>query len=125
MLDFLAGLLGDFVGRSLAYILAVLLYLLMIYLVWGIIWDRILTKAGFRGKAYWRIYSLYIWPPIVLPFAFDWFGEESDIGITLSTLAVISFFTALYWTALAPWPVHQKRSVKSKKPKGQIQNPPI
>lgn len=101
----LSQTLGGMFGSGLAFVVQIILYLLVAYLVWGVIWDRILTKAGFKGKAFvWR-FCLLCTPMLMFPL-------ESVLSRTAyQNLAAITggcIWIGLYSIALFPWQVQPK-----------------
>lgn len=92
----LASTLGSFVGA----IVQVLIYLFVAYLCWGFLWDRILTKAGYRGKDFiWR-FGLLFSPALIAPLdkvlskdLYQWFAVFTGL----------LFYLGVVILAIVPW----------------------
>ena len=105
----LAHMLGSVTGA----IVQVLLYLLVAYLCWGFLWDRILTKAGYKGKDFiWR-FGLLFSPALVVPLdkflsrnIYEWFAG----------IATGLFYLGLVIQAIVPWNKKQKTEPENTKP---------
>jgi hypothetical protein len=86
-------------GNVFGFIAALLLYLLFGYLAWGLIWDRIITKAGYKGKAFkWRF--LLMLSPLLAPL-----GEYLPYDARQGFIAVLvgCVYVSLWILALHPW----------------------
>lgn len=96
--------IGRMFGSVAAVVIELLLYILIAYLFWGLIWDRIITKAGYKGKAFrWRF--LMMMAPLLIPIAKDQSLEtQQSFGLVLSMI----FYAGLVSLALLPWPNNQK-----------------
>jgi hypothetical protein len=102
----LASTLGSITGA----IVQVLIYLLIAYLCWGFLWDRILTKAGYRGKDFiWR-FGLLFSPALVVPLDKV---LSKDIYQWFAVLATVLFYLGVVILAIVPW---------SNKPKSEPKN---
>lgn len=84
----------------------------ILFLFWGLVWDRILIKAGFFGKTYWRIYGLLMTPclgiVVVSVFLYD---PQTDTFRSDEVVEIVSGITSfIAWVGMAviayiPWPV--------------------
>lgn len=92
----LARMLGSIAGS----VLQVLIYLFIAYLCWGFLWDRILSKAGYKGKAFlWR-FGLLFSPALVVPLDRVMSKEiYQGLGLTASIL----FYLGVVILAIVPW----------------------
>lgn len=105
----LAQMLGNLTGS----IVQVLLYLLVAYLCWGFLWDRILTKAGYKGKAFiWR-FGLLVAPALVVPLDKV---LSRDIYQGLGVTASILFYFGVVILAIVPWNRKVKTEAENTKP---------
>lgn len=105
----LAKTLGSMAGATLQ----VLLYLFVAYLCWGFLWDRILSKAGYRGKAFiWR-FGLLFCPVLVAPLDNV---LSKDIYQGLGVIASICFYLGVVILAIVPWKNKQKVESENTKP---------
>jgi hypothetical protein len=88
------------VGSAFGSILQALLYIFVSYLLWGIIWDRILTKAGYKGDAFkWR-FILLCSPVLVAPvYKFFPYSIHEWIGGVIG----VSWYLTLWSLAVLPW----------------------
>ena len=105
----LARTLGSMAGTALQ----VLLYLFVAYLCWGFLWDRILSKAGYRGKAFiWR-FGLLFCPVLVAPL-------DKVLSIELyqglGVIASILFYFGVVVLAIVPWNRKVKPEPENTKP---------
>jgi len=92
----LARTLGGLAGS----IVQIFLYLLVAYLCWGFLWDRILSKAGYRGKAFiWR-FGLLFSPALVVPLDKV---LSRDLYQGLGVIASICFYFGVIILAIVPW----------------------
>jgi hypothetical protein len=92
----LAQMLGSVTGG----IVQVLIYLLVAYLCWGFLWDRILTKAGYKGKDFiWR-FGLLFAPALVVPLD-KILGK--DIYLWFAGIATGLFYFGVVILAIVPW----------------------
>jgi len=104
----LASTLGSIAGA----IVQVLLYLFIAYLCWGFVWDRILSKAGYRGKAFlWR-FALLCSPVLVAPL--DKF-LPIDMYKGLGVISVILFYFGVVVLAILPWKNKPKTETENTK----------
>lgn len=105
----LAQMLGSMAGA----IVQMLLYLLVAYMCWGFLWDRILSKAGYRGKAFiWR-FGLLFAPALVVPLDKVLSKEiYQGLGVTASIL----FYFGVVILAIVPWNRKQKPEPENTKP---------
>lgn len=70
---------------------------------WTFIWDRLLVKAGFSGKAYWRRFTLIMAPFWLNPLiALLWFFSALTLGEKLSIGALVLLCGLLVASALMP-----------------------
>lgn len=107
----LAQTLGSVAGA----IVQIFLYLLVAYLCWGFLWDRILTKAGYKGKDFiWR-FGLLIAPSLVAPL-----DKVLSVSIYQGFVLVstILFYFGVVILAIVPW----NRITKIEPEKSKIQN---
>lgn len=98
-------------GSLFGTILQALLYVLFAYLFWGVLWDRILTKAGYKGKdfqwRFWLLCSPVLVAPLykVLPYtAYEWLMGISSLGCYLALVAL----------AIMPWNKPEKKEPPKK-----------
>lgn len=92
----LASTLGSITGA----IVQVLIYLLVAYLCWGFLWDRILSKAGYRGKDFiWR-FGLLFAPALVVPLDKV---LSKDIYQWFAVIATGLFYLGVVILAIVPW----------------------
>jgi hypothetical protein len=105
----LAQMLGSMAGS----IVQILLYLLVAYLCWGFLWDRILIKAGYKGKAFiWR-FGLLFAPALVVPLDRVLSREiYQGLGVTASIL----FYLGVVILAIVPWNRKPKSEPENTKP---------
>jgi len=104
----LASTLGSVAGA----IVQVLLYLFVAYLCWGFVWDRILSKAGYDGKAFiWR-FALLCNPVLVAPlekflpiYIYQW----------LLSISAICLYLGIVILAILPWNNKQKAQTEKVK----------
>lgn len=105
----LAQTLGSVTGA----IVQILLYLLIAYLCWGFLWDRILSKAGYHGKAFlWRFAMLFS-PALVLPLDKV---LSKDVYQGLGVIATILFYFGVVILAIVPWNRKKKAELETTKP---------
>ena len=104
--------MGDFIGTMTGALFAVLLYLLAVYLVWGFAWDRIITKAGFEGKTFWKLFALVVAPILLLPLSE---GIPVDYLDTFYGLLTFSVWSGIMLVALLPWPTRKTTKNTSQK----------
>jgi hypothetical protein len=110
--DSLTYQLTSTLGSIAGAILQVLLYLFVAYLCWGFVWDRILSKAGYRGKAFlWR-FALLCSPVLAAPL--DKF-LPIDIYKGLSVISVMSFYFGVVVLAILPWKNKPKTETENTK----------
>lgn len=101
-----ASKLAEFVLENFSTLLLLGSFL---FLFWGLVWDRILIKAGFFGKTYWRIYGLLMTPClgiVALAFSYD---LDTDTFVWPGEL-LFDITSILAWVGMAviayiPWPV--------------------
>jgi hypothetical protein len=88
------------VGSGFGSILQALLYIFVCYLLWGIIWDRILTKAGYKGNAFkWR-FVLLSSPVLIAPiYKFIPYSIYEWIAGVVGVL----WYLTLWSLAVMPW----------------------
>lgn len=104
----LASTLGSITGA----IVQVLLYLFVAYLCWGFVWDRILSKAGYRGKAFlWR-FALLCSPVLVAPLDRV---LPIDIYRGLGVTSAMLFYFGVVILAILPWENKPKAETESPK----------
>jgi len=98
--DSLTYQLTSTLGSIAGAIVQVLLYLFIAYLCWGFVWDRILSKAGYRGKAFlWR-FALLCSPVLVAPLDRV---LPIDIYKSLGFTSGMLFYFGLVILAILPW----------------------
>lgn len=108
-----SNLLADLFEIAKAYLLLFLTGIIITLILWGFMWDRILSKAGFLGKAYWRIYVMLMSPAVVLIFGVLFTPSSrlsSEPPPLIKVLGTLSFFLAyigMNIVAFAPWPVRK------------------
>jgi hypothetical protein len=101
----LAQMLGSLTGG----IVQILLYLFVAYLCWGFVWDRILTKAGYRGKDFiWR-FGLLFAPALVVPLDKV---LSKDIYQWFAVIATGLFYLGVVILAIVPWNRIKSEEVK-------------
>ena len=104
----LASTLGSITGA----IVQVLLYLFVAYLCWGFVWDRILSKAGYRGKAFMWRFALLCSPVLVAP------SDRvlpMDIYKGLGVISGLSFYLGVVILAIVPWKNKAKTETENTK----------
>lgn len=105
----LASTLGSIWGA----VVQVLMYLLVAYLCWGFLWDRILNKAGYHGKAFlWR-FGLLFSPALVVPLD-KVISKEIYQGLGIG--ASILFYLGVVILAIVPWNRKAKPEPETTKP---------
>ncbi len=105
----LAQTLGSITGA----IVQVLIYLFVAYLCWGFLWDRILSKAGYRGKDFiWR-FGLLFCPALVVPLDKV---LSKDVYQGLGVTATILFYFGIVILAIVPWNRKVKPETENTKP---------
>ncbi len=111
--DSMTNQLAQMLGSVTGAIVQVLIYLLVAYLCWGFLWDRILTKAGYKGKDFiWR-FGLLFSPALVVPL--DKFLSR-NIYEWLAGIATGLFYLGLVILAIVPWNRKQKTEPENPKP---------
>lgn len=112
--DFIGELgrwLGGMTGDVLSFLAKIGLYTLMVLCVWGLPWDRILSKAGFVGKTYWILFSLVFLPAWLGPGLYSLMGSNLSAMQTISEVAGFSVYGAFVFVAIAPWPIRRKSKI--------------
>jgi hypothetical protein len=94
----------------LDHLFALLLLGSFLFLFWGLLWDRILIKAGFFGKTYWRIYGLLMTPCLgfVIGSVFLYDPNTDEVlwvGELLFGITVFVGYIGMAAIAYMPWPV--------------------
>lgn len=98
--DSMTNQLAQMLGSVTGAIVQVLIYLLVAYLCWGFLWDRILTKAGYKGKDFiWR-FGLLFSPALVVPLDKV---LSKDIYLWFAGIATGLFYLGLVILAIVPW----------------------
>jgi hypothetical protein len=112
MFEDFAGELGRWLGSMtrdmLGFFAKLALYTFMVACVWGLPWERILSKAGFVGKTYWTLFTLIVFPVWFFPGFFAWIGADTPAVKTIGEVSGFAVYGAFIFVAIAPWPVRKK-----------------
>jgi hypothetical protein len=116
LIDAFTRWLGSFTGSLLANLIQLALYSLVIFCVWGLPWDRIISKAGFSGQTYRVLFLLVFVPVWVGPAIFMWLGPDHKITEYVTTATGIAVYGIFLYIAIAPWPIRKKTKLSSTQP---------
>lgn len=103
-----ASKLAEFVLENF---FSLLFFASILFLFWGLVWDRILIKAGFFGKTYWRIYGLLMTPCLAVVTSAFLYDPQTDTFRSEEIIEIVSGITGFIgWIGMAviayvPWPV--------------------
>lgn len=95
----LGASLGKTVGSTAAMLIQALLYVLFVYLVWGLPWQRILWKAGFKDSLKTILFWMLVSPMLLAPLAQL---LTNDANQFLATLSGGALYLAILAIALIP-----------------------
>lgn len=101
-LEILARSLGGALGQGLGHVASIILFFGILYLLWGLPWSRVISKLGFRGKAYWILFWMMC-APLLLSFLAESI-KSTALSEKLMYVSVWSFYIGLLVMALAPRP---------------------
>lgn len=115
LMQAIASGLGRWFGEVMGQVVAAVGMLILTFLLWGLPWERLISKAGFTGKSYWFLLGLF-YAPVVIGFAAALkMGETSALTVWIGTLVPITTYLGLLVLAFFPWSVHRKlRQLQSK-----------
>lgn len=112
ILEDLAGWLGHQIGGAAGIVIQLVVYLLLVFLVWGLWWDRILTKAGFEGKPFWYLFGFMVAPVGLAPLIEMMFGPSASFTEAFAVMAALCMYGSLIAIALMPWPSRKPKAPK-------------
>ncbi|MGI0488932.1 hypothetical protein ACN4EK_26280 [Pantanalinema rosaneae CENA516] len=100
--EMLARALGGALGQTLGQVAAIFLFFGILYLLWGLPWSRVISKLGFRGKAYWLLFWMMFAPVLLGLLA----NAINSVALTeiLSRICGWSLYIGLLIMALVPRP---------------------
>lgn len=101
----LAAELGYLSGQAVEFAIAAFVYLILVLLFWGLPCERIISKAGYKGKAYWKLLALTVVPVVLCPLISIRYGEDSDITLFSVGVGLVSLYLGLLALAFLPWSV--------------------
>lgn len=100
--------LGSQAGILANRLVVGIIALLIIFLLWGLLWERLIAKAGFIGRMYWLLFGLFFVPMVIGSAAAAKFGSDANVMEFFSAVFGISTYVGLLILAFFPWPVHRK-----------------
>lgn len=96
---------GGLVGFAVGLVSVTLIWWLLSYLFWGLIWTRIITKAGYRGDKRKTLIRLIYWPTLFAPVPIILFGEIPELLAATTILTTVPQWSAIYYFCFSKWPV--------------------
>lgn len=104
----LGRLLGDLAGRFAAVAFSTVFILIF----WALPWDRIISKAGFRGRFYSFLMLLITFPPILLAGIIPFRSNPAEMGLLEGIVIAVmglTFYLGLWILAIAPFPKNKNK----------------
>jgi hypothetical protein len=96
---------GELLGVALGAVVLILAWWLLSYLFWGLIWSRIITKAGYRGEKRKLLIRTIYWPTLFAPGPVIVFRDIPELLAVFSVAMTIPQWIAIYYVCFSKWPV--------------------
>jgi len=108
---------GGLLGIVLGAIALILIWWLLSYLFWGLVWRRIITKAGYRGGKKKLLIRAIYWPVLFAPVFVVVFRDLPEILAAVSILLSVPQWIGIYYICFSKWPVSGETPKEEIKPK--------